>query len=90
MSGRRGRSLDRGTNRRAVAAEEVNVETLLVECLRCGHQRSFSPGPRRQQEAGACPRCDYVGWAWTAELNERTRRLVRELPVEARLRLRTV
>ncbi|HWH06248.1 MAG TPA: hypothetical protein VNT23_07415 [Gaiellaceae bacterium] len=66
------------------------MEPLVVECLRCGHQRAFTPGPWRYQEAGTCPRCEYVGWAYAAELTERTRRLVRELPVERRLRLRTV
>ncbi|HWG57179.1 MAG TPA: hypothetical protein VNT58_11745 [Gaiellaceae bacterium] len=66
------------------------MEPLVVECLRCGHQRSFSPGPWRYQEAGVCPRCEYVGWAWATDLTERTRRLVRDLPVEARMRLRTV
>ena len=65
-------------------------EPHIVECLRCGHQRSFTPGPWRYQESGECPRCAYVGWADAAELSERTRRLFRELPLERRLKLRTV
>lgn len=66
------------------------METQTVECLRCGHARPFAPGPWRYEESGTCPRCDYVGWAFTVELSERTRRLFRELPLERRLRLRTL
>lgn len=55
--------------------------------------RSFQgvpPGPRRNEEAGNCPRCQYVGWAYSGDLNERTRKLFRDLPLERRLRLRPV
>jgi hypothetical protein len=66
------------------------VETLLVECLRCGQSRSFTPGPQRNEESGSCPRCGYVGWAFSTDLSERTRRLFRDLPLERRLRIRTI
>jgi hypothetical protein len=66
------------------------VERLTVECLRCGQERAFSPNPRRNDEAGACPRCQYVGWAYSSDLSERTRKLFRELPLEGRFRLRTI
>ena len=66
------------------------MEPLTVECLRCGHAREFTPGPWRYEESGACPRCEYVGWAYADELSERTRRLFRDLPLERRLRLRTI
>jgi hypothetical protein len=66
------------------------VEQQTVECLRCGRSRSFTPGPRRDEESGSCPRCGYVGWAFSSDLNERTRRFVRELPLERRLRFRSV
>ncbi|MBA3348684.1 MAG: hypothetical protein H0T13_09005 [Actinobacteria bacterium] len=66
------------------------MEPHIVECLCCGHQRSFTPGPSRYEEAGECPRCAYVGWADADELSERTRRLFRDLPLERRLKLRTV
>jgi hypothetical protein len=66
------------------------VEPLTVECLRCGQSRPFTPGPRRNEESGSCPRCAYVGWAFSADLTERTRRLVRDLPLERRLRIRPV
>jgi len=73
-----------------VAADKGEVEPSIVECLRCGHQRAFAPGPWRYQEAGECPRCAYVGWADAGELSERTRRLFRDLPLERRLKIRTV
>jgi phage FluMu protein Com len=47
-----------------------------VECLRCGKQRDY-----RDDE---CPRCGYVGWARSDELTERTRRTLRERPLERR------
>jgi hypothetical protein len=67
-----------------------HVEPVAVECLRCGHQRALDPARRRRHDAGECPRCAYVGWAPSDELTEHTRRLVREYPVERRLRLRAV
>ena len=66
------------------------VNPVPVECLRCGHVRAFNPGPLRFEEAGACPRCQYVGWAYSSDLNEKTRRLFRQLPLERRLRFRSV
>lgn len=66
------------------------MERPTIECLRCGHSREYSPGPRRQEESGACPRCEYVGWAFSTDLNERTRKLFRDLPLERRLRIRPV
>lgn len=66
------------------------MEEPTVECLRCGAARSFTPGRWRYQEAGECPRCHYVGWAFSAELSERSRRLFRDLPLERRLTIRPV
>ena len=66
------------------------VNAVTVECLRCGQVRTFIPGPRRCDEAGVCPLCQYVGWAYSNDLSERTRKLLRDLPLERRLRLRTI
>jgi hypothetical protein len=77
-------------DRRRAEADNRIVEPLTVECLRCGHARAFTPGPYRYEEAGVCPRCQYVGWAFSGDLSERARRLFRELPLERRLRLKTV
>ena len=70
----------------AARAENTSVESLIVECHRCGRPRAFTPGPRRHEEAGSCPRCQYVGWAYSTELNEKKRRLFHELPLAWRLR----
>ena len=61
------------------------METRLrpVECLSCGYRRSVREA-ERHSGLGECPRCAYVGWASSAELSERTRRLLRERPVEHR------
>jgi Zn ribbon nucleic-acid-binding protein len=48
----------------------------MVECLRCGKQRDY-----RDDE---CPRCGYVGWARSSELDERHRRRLRERSPELR------
>lgn len=80
----------RGTPSACRRADNPSVETTTVECLQCGQARAFAPGPSREEEAGDCPRCGYVGWAYSADLNERTRKLFRELPVERRLRIRTI
>jgi hypothetical protein len=53
----------------------------MVECLQCGE--------RRRVPEHACERCGYVGWAWSEDLTETLRRLLRERPIEAR-RLRPV
>jgi Zn ribbon nucleic-acid-binding protein len=47
-----------------------------VECLRCGKQRDY-----RDDE---CPRCGYVGWARSSQLDERHRRRLRERSLELR------
>jgi len=54
-----------------------------VECLRCGHRRAIR-GDARPTSLDECPQCRYVGWAASAELSERTRRMLRERPVERR------
>jgi len=66
----------------------MEIHLRQVECLQCGHRRAV----RRDEPRSAldeCPRCLYVGWASSAELSERTRRLLRDRPVQRR-RLRAV
>jgi hypothetical protein len=59
------------------------VETRLIECLGCGQRRTdFTDQPD-------CPRCGYLGWAPVSDLDERTRRILRERPPHQR-RLRAV
>jgi len=79
-----------GTPRRVFVADNKVVDRLTVECLRCGESRAFTACRWRCVEAGVCPRCQYVGWAYSGDLSERMRKVFRELPPEQRLRLRAV
>jgi hypothetical protein len=63
--------------------------TLQVECLRCGESRRIERSPWRILSADDCPRCGYLGWAPSIELTERSRRALRDRPIELR-RLRVV
>ena len=72
-----------GVIRQPVRSEESCVETRLIECLGCGQRRTdFNQEPD-------CPRCGYLGWARVSDLDERTRRILRERPPHQR-RLRAV
>ena len=59
------------------------MESLVVECLRCGSHRQADASPLRQANP-ECPRCGYVGWAPVGDLNERDRRALRRRPLERR------
>jgi hypothetical protein len=59
-----------------------------IECLRCGAVRSLEPRERRGLEGDECRRCRYVGWALSADLDERQRRALRDRsPAWRRIRL---
>ena len=55
-----------------------------MECLSCGQQRILLRAGGRIATAGECPRCGYLGWARAADVTERLRRLLREVPLAAR------
>ncbi len=59
------------------------MESLVVECLRCGRHRRAEPSPLRKASP-ECPRCGYVGWAPVGDLSERERRALRDRPLERR------
>jgi hypothetical protein len=61
----------------------VEVRLRQVECLSCGYRRAVRASDRRTA-LDECPRCNYVGWASSAELSERMRGLLRDRPVEQR------
>jgi hypothetical protein len=61
----------------------IVMESLTIECLRCGERRA---GLEHEPE---CRRCGYLGWARVHELDEQIRRRLRERPPESR-RLRVV
>src|SRR6266550_827846 len=50
------------------------METLMIECLRCGDVRQVPTPDGAKVDAGECHRCDYVGWALVADLTEKLRR----------------
>jgi hypothetical protein len=60
------------------------MASLRVECLRCGEVRLLEQPPRSRLDAGECPRCEYVGWAPSAELTETIREALRVRPLERR------
>jgi hypothetical protein len=59
------------------------MESLVVECLRCGSHREGDRSPLRKAHQ-ECQRCGYVGWAPVGDLSERERRFLRERPLERR------
>jgi Zn ribbon nucleic-acid-binding protein len=59
------------------------MESLVVECLRCGSHRQSEASPLRKANP-ECPRCGYVGWALVDDLTERDRRALRSRPLERR------
>ena len=61
----------------------MEIRLRQVECLNCGYSRAVREDERRSA-LDECPKCHYVGWASTAELSERTRKLLRERPVDRR------
>jgi hypothetical protein len=67
---------------------EETVALLAVECLNCGCRRAIFGSTLHALGGGACPRCDYVGWAASDALSEDERRALREFPLELRRRLR--
>ncbi len=62
----------------------VAMASLRIECLGCGERRVLHPGSHRRLQEGECPRCGYVGWAASAEIDETLRRRVRTRPLERR------
>jgi hypothetical protein len=60
------------------------MDLLTVECLRCGDVRHVRAPEGEHVHAGACERCEYVGWASVADLTEKLRRILRERPPERR------
>jgi uncharacterized Zn finger protein len=64
------------------------MERIRVECLGCGERRVAKLGEHHHVGTGECPRCGYVGWASTTDLNEYARRALRDRPLERRRLLR--
>lgn len=60
------------------------MESLAVECLRCGTSRIARRDMFKHFDEPECPHCGYLGWAPTIELTEIERRDLREHPVDRR------
>jgi hypothetical protein len=60
------------------------MSVVVIECLRCGRLRDVVSSFGHVADAGVCPRCSYVGWAFSDDLTEDERRELRDLPVEER------
>jgi len=60
------------------------MASLRIECLRCGDVRVLHPPSHHHLDAGECPRCRYVGWALSAEVDETLRHRLRARPLERR------
>jgi hypothetical protein len=60
-----------------------------LECLACGERRSLLASAHIHLATGECPRCGYVGWAQPGDLNEQSRRALRDRPLAFR-RLRSI
>lgn len=58
----------------------------VVECLKCGLPRLARGDLDHAMSVGHCPRCSYVGWAFSDDLVEDERRALRDVPVEQRRR----
>jgi hypothetical protein len=64
-------------------ADNESVGSVPVECLSCGYQRLVDDA-QGGLGRGACPRCGYVGWAYSSALSEDERRALRDVPVARR------
>jgi hypothetical protein len=67
------------------------MESLVVECLRCGTTRKAHRDLHKRFDVPECPECGYLGWAPVLELSEPEQRAPAEQPVPKRrhlLRLR--
>jgi hypothetical protein len=60
------------------------MDTLAIECLRCGTSRIARRNVFRRFDVPECPHCGYLGWAPTVELSDAERDLIRERPLDLR------
>jgi hypothetical protein len=49
------------------------MDSLVVECLRCGTSRVAGRDRFKHLESPECPECGYLGWAPVLELTEAER-----------------
>jgi len=69
----------------------ADMDSLVVECLRCGSTRLARRNAFRRLETPECPDCGYLGWAPSLELTDAERDVLRERPAaRRRLTVRSV
>jgi hypothetical protein len=56
------------------------MESLVVECLRCGATRMARRDVFKRFETPECPNCGYLGWAPVLELTDAEQRASSERP----------
>jgi len=56
------------------------MDSLVVECLRCGTSRVAERDRFKHLESPECPECGYLGWAPVLELTEAERDRADEQP----------
>ena len=80
-------SLVRGTRERVAGADNRTwMPSSRSSAFAAALPRELHPGDIASGSSAECPRCHYVGWASSNELTERTRKLLRDLPLERRPR----
>jgi O-antigen/teichoic acid export membrane protein len=62
------------------------VNTVVVECLRCGRERTLAVESAARPTIPECPNCGYLGWATPIALSDSERLTLRRVPPEARRR----
>ncbi|MFN2466856.1 MAG: hypothetical protein ABR521_01810 [Gaiellaceae bacterium] len=55
-----------------------------VECLCCGQRRIVERASCRFLQTSECPRCGYLGWAPSSDLDEGARSALRRRPPHRR------
>jgi len=60
------------------------MESIVVECLRCGTSRVARRDIFKHLESPECPNCGYLGWAPMLELTDAERRVLRAHPLDER------
>lgn len=66
------------------------MESLVVECLRCGTVRRVRRTVHRRFETPECPNCGYLGWKPLLELTESKRPAPGGQPVDKKRDLPSV
>ena len=59
---------------RGKSGKRTSEQATLIECLACGAQRVVFG--IESDDTGECPRCRYLGWTYSDDLDGTTRRMI--------------